>query len=65
MASSTVIGDQDIRIPRFTDIQFASDLTGSQTGGTRTLESKQDTTFANATVDVQEVRREEIELREI
>lgn len=73
VASSTAKDDGNIRIGRFTDIQFASDMSYSQTAGTRTLEfaSKQDS-FGQVTVDVnvdvdadeaKRDRREEIELQ--
>ncbi|KAG9307914.1 hypothetical protein JVU11DRAFT_9668 [Chiua virens] len=63
VVSSTVNVDRDVHIERFTDLQFVSQISSSRSGGTRTLEltSKQDPS-GPMTVDVEEVRREDIEM---
>lgn len=68
--SSTANGVRDIRIGQFTDIQFVSDMSCSQTAGTHTVESKQHSSGRVAgdlevEVEVSRVVREDIELGEL
>lgn len=75
LASGPANGDRDIRIGRFTDMEFASGLSYSQSAGTHTLDlaSKPDQESSGQVavdVAVEEVSRsragrEEIELREL
>lgn len=73
VASETVSGDRDIRIGRFSDIQFVSDTPYSRTTGTQISEltSKRDSSGQVAmALSVEEVNRgghdhEAIELREV
>lgn len=71
MGNTTINGDFDIHLGRFTDIQFASDVSYPHTTGTRSPEfapKEHPSGQVDVDVDVEEVSRhghEEIELSKL
>lgn len=67
MGSTTAVGDPDIHIRRFTDIEFASDVSYSDMRSLEFTSKRNPSGQLAAEEDIEEGRhgREEIELREM